>query len=281
VGWNAGKLNPKIVRPAGPIDPALPVVYFDTPDAKPVATYVNFALHADTVGGLEFSADYIYTLCSLLGGVTGPEMVTLFSNGTSGNINHIDVTTRAPQKGHGEAARIGTVLAADVLKLYGKLAPVAPGGLQVRSEIVKLPLPAAAPDELPKAREVAAKFGKPNASPFLEQVQAFKVIEVAGRAGKPIEAEVQVIALGSELAWVALPGEIFVELGMAIKRTSPFKQTIVAELANGSIGYVPNREAGPQGNYEVVSARCAMGSGEMLVDAAARLLAAAYKAQGK
>jgi hypothetical protein len=79
---------------------------------------------------------------------------------------------------------------------------------------------------------------------------------------------------------VALPGEIFAELGQAIKRNSPFKHTIVVELANGSIGYVPDRKAYAQGAYEVVSARCAEGSGEMLVDAATRLLIDLYRAAG-
>ena len=82
----------------------------------------------------------------------------------------------------------------------------------------------------------------------------------------------QVVALGDDLAWVSLPGEIFVELGLAIKQDSPFQHTIIAELANGAIGYIPSRRAYAQGNYEVVSARCAEGSGERLVDAAVRIL---------
>ena len=277
VGWNPGKLNPKIVRPAGPIDPALPILYLESPDAHPIAAYVNFALHLDTVGGTQFSADYPYTLSTLLASVKGPEMITLFTIGTAGNINHIDVTSAAPQKGHGEAARIGTVLAADVLRAWPKLSPIDAGKLAVRSEIVRLPLAAFTPADLEKAKEVSAKFGKPNAAPFLDQVQAGKVMELAPRKGQPLEAEVQVISLGRDLAWVGLPGEIFAELGAAIKSTSPFRYTIIAELANGSIGYVPNREAWPQGNYEVVSARCAQGCGEMLVDAAQRLLTEAFR----
>ena len=51
-----------------------------------------------------------------------------------------------------------------------------------------------------------------------------------------------------------------------------FKQTLIAELANGSIGYIPNRSAYAEGNYEVVSARCEEGSGEMLVTAAVKML---------
>src|SRR5207249_6801136 len=111
-----------------------------------------------------------------------------------------------------------------------------------------------------------------------ESVFAYKVLDVQAREGKPLEVEVQVVALGTDIAWVALPGEIFVELGLAIKNNSPFKHTIIAELANGSVGYVPTRRAYAQGNYEVVSARCAEGSGELLVAAALRLLRELYLA---
>jgi hypothetical protein len=106
----------------------------------------------------------------------------------------------------------------------------------------------------------------------MEKVKAYQVLDVAGRDGKPLEVEVQVIALGDEVAWVSLPGEIFVELGLAVKKASPFRYTLIAELANGSVGYVPDRPAYAQGNYEVVSARCAEGSGELLAETAVRLL---------
>jgi neutral ceramidase len=272
VGWNPGKLNPNIVKPAGPIDPAVPVLYVETADGKPLATYVNFALHLDTVGGLRYSADYPYTLASLLGRVKGPEMVTLFTMGASGNVNHIDVSTRAPQKGHEEAARIGTVLAGEVLKSYARLQPVRAGTVAARRQTAALPLAKIEPGEVEKARAVAEKYGLPDAPPFNDMVHAYKVQAVAARGGKPLEAEVQVIALGRDTAFVGLPGEIFTELGMAIRKASPFRYTIVVTLANGSIGYVPDRAAYAQGAYEVSSARCAPGSGELLVEAALKIL---------
>jgi neutral ceramidase len=83
---------------------------------------------------------------------------------------------------------------------------------------------------------------------------------------------VQVIALSDDIAWVSLPGEIFVELGLAIKAKSPFKHTLIAELANGAIGYIPTDRAFDEGNYEPISARCARGSGEKLRDVAIKLL---------
>jgi neutral ceramidase len=271
VGWNPGKLNTNIVRAAGPIDPDVGIFYAQTPDGKkPLATYVNFAMHPDTVGGLEISADYPYTLSQRLAEYKGPEMLTMFANGTCGNINHVDVKWKDPQKGHPEAARIGTILAAQVLQRYGKFRPIHAGALRARSEMVKLPLPLVKPEEIEEARRVAqipAVTGT-NQPKFLERVKAYKVLDVAARNGQPHSLEVQVIALGNDVAWVSLPGEIFVELGLAIKKASPFYYTFIAELANGSIGYIPNREAYPQGNYEVVSARCAEGSGELLVQSA-------------
>lgn len=272
VKWNAGKLNPNIVRPAGPIDPSVGVLYFEAEGGKPLATYVNYALHLDTVGGTRYSADYAYTLGKLLGAVKGPEMLTLFAQGCSGNLNHIDVSTKAPQKGDGEAARIGTVLAAEVLQTMKRMEAVEPGALEVRSQMLKLPLPKITPADIEWAAGITPRFGKPKAPPFMDLVRAFKIADVEARHGLPLEAEVQVIALGRELAWVGLPGEIFTELGMAIKTGSPFHYTMVAELANGSLGYIPNRKAYPEGAYEPESARCAAGSGEMLVNAATSLL---------
>jgi hypothetical protein len=276
VRWNPGKLNTNIVRAAGPIDPEVGVVLFEGPRGKtsavPLATYVNFAMHPDTVGGQNFSADYPGALSALLAGYKGTNMLTLFANGTCGNINHVDVNWADTQKGPHEAHRIATILAAGVLKTYKRLQAVKPGPLRVRSEIVKLPLPELTPGDIERARATVKRYSMKDNSGFMEKVQAYKVLDVMAREGKPHEVEVQVIALGDELAWVSLPGEIFVELGLAIKKASPFKYTMIAELANGAIGYIPNKPAYAQGAYEVVSARCAEGSGEMLAETAVRLL---------
>ncbi len=271
VKWNPGKMNPEIVRPAGEIDPQVPVVTFDTLDGKPLATYVNYANHLDTVGGMQFSADYPYTIGRILGEVKGPEMLTLFTIGTAGNVNHIDVATRTPQKGHAEAARIGAILAGEVLRTMRRLTPVE-GPLRVRGETVNLPLDPIQPGDAERAEQVIAMYGQPGAPAFYEQVKAFKVREIASRNGRPMDAEVQVVTLGLEVAWVGLPSEVFVELGKSIKLHSPFPLTIVVSLANGSFGYIPDRRAYPQGAYEVINTRIAKGGGEMLVDSAVRQL---------
>jgi hypothetical protein len=283
VGWNPGLLNPRILKPAGPIDPDVPVVYFDTLSGKPIALYVNYAVHLDTIGGAQISADLPATVARILGEVKGPELVAVYTTGTCGDVNHINVRWGEQQHGFANAARLGSILAAAVLRTLPTLTPVTPGILQCRSVTVPLPLPKLGPNDVEKARSAVHKggYGKPGQPTFLEFVDAFKVLDVAARHGQALEAEVQVITLGHDLAWVSLPGEIFVELGLALKQDTPFRQTMIAELANGSLGYIPSRRAYAQGNYEVVSARCAEGSGEMLVETALHQLWEAYRRAGR
>ncbi|HBY58206.1 MAG TPA: hypothetical protein DEH78_00180 [Solibacterales bacterium] len=272
VGWNPGKNNPKIVRPAGPVDHEVPLVVVRRMGGAAIAAYVNFAMHLDTAGGTDYSADFPFTLGKLLQAATTPELTAIFTMGCSGNVNHLDVHWDDRQKGHHEAARIGTVLAAEVLRSWKKAVKANAATVRVSSERVALPLAPVAGADVEWARPVAATFDQPKAAPFLDLVRAIKILDVAAREGKPFDAEVQVIALGKEIAWVGLPGEIFTELGMAIKQASPYKHTIVVSLANDHLGYIPNRKAYAEGAYEVISTRCAAGAGELLVESATRQL---------
>ena len=81
------------------------------------------------------------------------------------------------------------------------------------------------------------------------------------------------MTLGEDLALVFLPGETFVELGLAIKQRSPYRNTMVIELSNCvETIYIPTRAAYAGGSYEVTNSNVMPGSGEMLVEAALQLL---------
>ena len=280
---NPGSLNPNIVRPAGPVDPEVSVIEFRSLESKPVAILVNFALHAAVVGGSHFSADFPATLSESLANVHGKELVTLFTNGTSGNVNHIDVSRRDQLTGHEESARIGTILAADVLKILPHLRPIEISSLQVRSVKVELPVQRLQPEEIKWAQQIMAQYGKAVSLAFSDVVKAWRIIDLAllkskvrheitttvplTDDGSALQSEVQVVALGEELALVGFPGDAFVELGLAIKLNSPFPFTVVTEQSgNGTLSYIPNRKAFLEGGYEVLSARIAPGGGEILTE---------------
>jgi neutral ceramidase len=280
-GWNPGKLNPNTVMPAGPSDPEVRILYVERPDAtgptQSIATYVNFAMHPDTTGGSKISADWPGALSRVLANYHGTNHLTVVANSTCGNLNHVDTSWKWPQGGGpGEQNRIAAILGAAVFEAYKELAPIEPGPVQARSELVQLDLPEATAEQVEEAKQTLATTKDDVGANFMKQVRAYRILDVAARRGKPHKLEVQVISLGQEVAWVALPGEIFVELGLALKKRSPFPQTFIAELANENIGYVPDRRSFAEGAYEPESARCAPGSGEKLIEAAARLLTEAY-----
>ena len=113
------------------------------------------------------------------------------------------------------------------------------GPLQIKSTMVSLEFPKVSESAVEESKVALKMADDSNRKSFMQLVNAHKVLDVAEHDSKPFEVEVQVITLGNALAWVALPGEIFVELGLDFKSASPFKQTMVVELANVSIGYVP------------------------------------------
>jgi hypothetical protein len=269
--WQPKKIDPATERPAGPVDPDLGLLVFHPigSSQSPIAAYANFAMHPTSVGGgLRISADYPGVLTRLLRERHGPDMIALFANGCCGNINHTDYLSGNPQR---NTLQLGTALADVATRSWPALQPLKTFAPRVRSATVTLDRRTFTEAEVAKARDVANRMFTEKLG-TVPMAEAVCILETIAKKDTPLLAEVQVIALSDDVAIVSLPGEIFVELGLAIKARSPFKHTFIAELANGSIGYIPNRDAYPQGNYEVVSSRAAAGSGEKLAETALALL---------
>jgi hypothetical protein len=64
----------------------------------------------------------------------------------------------------------------------------------------------------------------------------------------------ELVKLG-DLAMVCLNGEPFTDIGLTIKDNTVFRHTLVAELVNGSIGYLGTKKAYKQGGYETLSGK--------------------------
>jgi hypothetical protein len=55
----------------------------------------------------------------------------------------------------------------------------------------------------------------------------------------PVKIPLSVMTIG-DIALVGIGGELFTEIGMAIKADSPFERTIVVTNAAESVGYIPS-----------------------------------------
>ena len=287
-----GADHPDFIRTAGPIDPQIGLLTIRDETGIPLGILSNFALHLDTVGGMKWSADYPFFIERTLRQSTSSNVISLFGNGCCGDINHVNPRSRDRNK----ADFIGQSIAESIMRDLNTLQLLEQQNLVVKSCVVQLPLQDATQEEVAQSIKILDTAKRKEPVEFLEHVTAYKKLiidqlrhkqphaktaehitwglsrSLAG-VGDSLPVDLTVFTLGHDLAIVCLPGEDFVELGLAIKQGSPFRTTIVIELSNcvESI-YVPTHAAYAGGSYEVTNSTTQPGSGEILVEAALALL---------
>jgi hypothetical protein len=271
VVFNPGVLNTNIVKAAGPVDPSVGILYVrDARSDQPLGGLTVFACHLDTVGGTEYGADYPYCIEQTLRSQLGADFCSAFAAGTCGDINHINVAVKESLPRFGITERTGSALGQTVLESLPKLDRMTKPRIAVRSVTLQMPLQEATPEQVRAAQQKMQRFESREMG-FTERVEATKTLDLAAR-GKTWPMEVQVFRLDKDTALVGLPGEVFCDLGLTIKAASPFKKTIVMSICNDRPGYLPTKKAFAEGSYEVTNSRVKPGGGEMLVEAAVRLL---------
>ncbi len=271
VVFNPGQLNPNIVRPAGPSDPEVGLLLARTPGARqPFAGATVFAMHSDTVSGTLYSADYEYFVEQSLRQAFGSGFISGFALGACGDLNHINVAKKEPTSGFAVAQRIGDALGQTVVDAAPRLPVLRKPALASRNATLTVALQPVSAEQLARARALAPRLGDPKTD-FYARVAATKVLDLHER-GSNLTLEVQAFRLDKNTVIVCLPGEVFVELGLAIKHASPFRTTLVVTLCNDRPSYIPTRKAFAEGSYEVENSRVTPGTGESLVETAVALL---------
>jgi len=271
----------------GVVDPELKVIRIDSQAGEPLAAIVNYACHPTTVGPDNdlLTPDYPGVTRRVVEGATGA--TCLFFQGAAGNIGPIRGTARG---GLGEYRRLGSILGYAASRLWWEIetrprrdvyagtlesgAPLALYDVAYQAEPnrrlrvgvreMHLPLkvlPAPEPLEA-EAREHAANLEALRAgggSPDEIRRETMLAKRTAMRAGLARQLYgqthrvllAQAITLGHDIALMAMPGEPFAEIGLAVKRDSPFEHTLFSGYSNAGWAYIPTPDAYPLGGYEV------------------------------
>jgi len=247
--------SPNLLKPAGPTDPEIAFLSVQSASGRPIALLANYSLHY--VGGVpngHVSADYFAVFSRRIAellerGNEGPPFVAMLSNGTSGNINNINF--RGGQKrlpSYGRMELVANQVAAEVFR--------AMQGIEyhdsVPLEIVQRELTLATRRPTGKlvswAKEVLSRpEGSPSKHPR-ERIYAERTLQMNDMPER-IDVPLQALRIG-DLAIATIPFEAFVEIGLELKEKSPFPETFVVSLANGSYGYLPTVEHHELGGYE-------------------------------
>ena len=246
--------SPDLIRPAGPIDPDVTVFSLQDGRGKPLALLANYSLHY--VGGVpsgQLSADYFGEFTRQIEQRLAPDaeprrFVGILSNGTSGDINNINFRQPRQRREPFEQIRAVAKSVADAAELaYRRIDHSPKTTLAMAQREIELAVRKPNEDELAQARAVIAK---PNDEglPRLARYYAESCIRLS-EYPDTVKVQLQALRIG-RLGIVAIPCEVFAEIGLEIKQLSPLQPTFTIELANGYNGYLPSPEQHALGGYE-------------------------------
>jgi hypothetical protein len=270
----------------GPVDHEVKVVRIDDLNEQPLAILVNYACHPIIVGPYNdlITPDYPGIVKRVVEEATGAKC--LFLQGATGDIGPIEgCTSTTPLAVYRKLGkRLGFTAASVALDLSTAVkedrylrtlesgAPLgvfeyetqsdAPVTLRVATRPVQMPL-----KEFPsfeaaeaEARACAEELERLRREGRTDEVrwagmQAKRSRMRAERArafhGKShTELELHAIRI-NDIAIVGMPGEPFVEIGLAVKAASPFAHTLFSGYSNVGGSYIPMAHAYPVGGYEV------------------------------
>jgi hypothetical protein len=263
-------------EPPGPVDPDVTVLRVDDADGQVLAVLFHYAAHAVVLGSENraLSADFPGAAIAAWERLH-PGATALFVNGCFGNINPLQ------HGGFDLVEEYGRQLAEAVETTSAGIVTSGDATLAVRSVEVEVPLrpfPTVEEAERQVAEaEARIRAASPPLTPVQQQIAMMYPREarhLSRRPPGPRRTEVQALRVG-DAAFVGLPGEAFVELGLDLKARNPFAATAVVGLANDELGYLPTQAGFAEGGYETQTCRwsqVAPGAGELLADAAGQVL---------
>jgi hypothetical protein len=296
VGVNRRTSNQK------PIDEQVGIIKVVDVEGNTRAVFINYSCHPTVLGpdNLLVTGDFpAFAIKNIEAGI-GPDGFAMFVNGTQGNISMghsselsaIGVIT--PGRTFARAAELGDRLAAATLEKLGSIETEDDPVIEAIAVNVDLPLKRYPTiDEtgrlLHQAEENLASLVSANgdnteqlrraqSEQLYASITDFYAKETAVFGNGMLPIEVQGLRI-NDATLVAIPAEVFVEIGLRVKENARHPIFIVG-IANGYIGYLPTKAAHSDGGYEVVSSKCRPEAEEVLVESVLKLEQKLFEGSG-
>lgn len=277
-----------------PIDEEIGIIKVEDLHGKIRGVFINYACHPTVLGSnnLLATGDFPYFTVEKIEQSTGG--FAMFVNGTQGNISMghsselsaIGIIT--PGRTFEHAEELGNKLADAALEALSSIetsenAEISSVTIPFSLPLKKYPSPIETAQALQKAEEYLQsldgnsdqnaveldKLLRAKSDALYASIENFYAVETEKFTDRAMEIELQGIRVG-DAVFIAVPAEVFVEIGLQLKKYAPQK-TFIVGIANGYIGYLPTSESYKIGGYEVVSSRCAAETHELFIDKAIEL----------
>jgi neutral ceramidase len=229
-GWWLGE------NPDGPSDKTVAVLKFEDLSGKPIAFFINYAVHGTIMGS------HNYQITGDLPGATSryverhfhDQAVAVWTSGAAGDQNPV---SRENGEEFGMVDALGRLLGEEVMRVAAGIKPAWP---QVRiwgvQQVIACPGRKVDPGPLPRK-------------------------EYTFTDAAPVSIRLSLIML-NDVALTGVSGEVLTMIHQHLKKESPFSRTLMVTHTNGSSGYIPDDSAFNQVSYEITTSHLKPGCAE-------------------
>ncbi len=227
-GWMLGN------NPDGESDKTVAVIKFETASGDPMAILSNYGVHGTVLGpgNLQVSSDLPGATSRYVEQHYSGKVVAPWTSGTAGDQDPIYRVGTDFQ----EVTALGAILGEEVVRVADAIKTSPKARIHGAQQVVTCP-------------------GKKTVqSPGPGKEYKFEDADPVG-----IRLSLLVI---NDIAITGVSGEILTNIGLRLKRESPFNRTIMLTHCNGSSGYIPDDAAYDQVSYEILTTRVKRGCAE-------------------
>jgi len=240
----------------GPIDPSVGVMKINDLSEAPLALLFNFACHPTTIdrrtpAGTLVSRDWPGYAVDVIKSELSTN--SMFLQGACGDIGPVVGWHNFQFEG---ASLTGYIVGSKVIEIVPKINTSNIKRISLKKKIVHLPLRILSEEEIDKTiaeKKQKDNWNKGNLSYFYknwEKSMKEKLRKKSYLSTLPAEVALLTIETDEDRgALVFLPGEIFVRLGLEIKRKSPFNNVFIIEHYGNRAGYIPDEFDFKRGGY--------------------------------
>ena len=206
---------------SGACDHELDVVKFESLDDKILAVLINWPCHGTATGDSNYliTGDWSGSAARYVREQVGGDVAIGVTAGASGDINPI----YGPGNVFREVDAIGYHVGDETINLLSTIETYPVKTLVQMDTTLTFPGKKYCEDHLPYATY---------------------------ERGPDTKITLSALKIGT-LVLAGISGELFTEIGMQVKKLSPFSETVILTHCNGSSGYIPTDEAYSKGGYEI------------------------------
>lgn len=276
-----------------PIDEQIGIIKVTDEDANTRCVLINYSCHPTVLGpdNLQVTGDFPAFAVKEIESALGDGGFAMFVNGTQGNISMghsselsaIGIIT--PGRTFARAAELGHLLSVATQATLPSIQVDDNPTLKTLAIPVALPIKKypTVDETLRSLHEAEANLTalisnngdntdqvrRARSEQLYASINNFYARETVVFADGMLPIELQGIRINDAI-FVAVPAEVFVEIGLSIKEKASCP-TFLVGIANGYIGYLPTTAAHEVGGYEVVSSKCRPEAEGILIDNVLRL----------